>query len=111
VPVEEDDVPPESIGSLLKCGLGYFLCFDCIGLFLPKFYISWFNEDPFTPVQEMEEFEVEPTMIPFGPYLALGAIVATIFQGPLLGLWQSYMNTMRGGPSFLEQTRIFGGLF
>src|SRR5579862_492580 len=29
----------ESIGSLLKCGLGYILCFDVIGLFFRKFYI------------------------------------------------------------------------
>lgn len=96
---EEDEapIPPESIGSLLKAGIGYLFCFDVIGLFLPRFYVSYFGEDPFTPVQEMDEFEVSATMIPFGPYLALGAIVATIFQTQLVAAWVAYVNTVTGG--------------
>ena len=68
-----------------------------IGLFAPKLYIAWFGEDPFTPVQEMEDFEIEATMIPFGPYLALGAIIATVFQGPLVGGWNAYSRWVTGG--------------
>src|SRR5204863_8130036 len=70
---EEEEYVPESIGSLLKCGLGYILCIDVIGLFVPKLYEAWFNENPFVPEEDLEDFEAEFTMIPFGPYLALGA--------------------------------------
>ncbi|MBS1721316.1 MAG: prepilin peptidase, partial [Armatimonadetes bacterium] len=61
---------PESIGSLLKSGLGYVLCFDLIGLAIPKFYKSWFGEDAILPFEEVEEWNPDYTMIPFGPYLA-----------------------------------------
>lgn len=108
---EEEDAPPESIASLFKSGLGYVLCIDVIGLFIPKLYMAWFGEDPFTPVQEMDDFEIEPTMIPFGPYLALGAIVATVFQGPLVGGWNAYSKWVTGGPAMLEQIRQSSGLF
>ncbi len=86
----EEDYEPESIGSLLKCGLGYILCIDVIGLFIPKLYKAWFNEDPYAPIEDLEDFEADFTMIPFGPYLALGAIVATVFEKQLLGVVRSY---------------------
>lgn len=81
---EEGDYEPESFGSLFKSGLGYLLCIDIIGLFRPKLYEAWFGEDPFEPVPEGDDLEVERTMIPFGPYLALGAIVAAVFEGRIM---------------------------
>ncbi|MBS1717129.1 MAG: prepilin peptidase [Armatimonadetes bacterium] len=94
---EADEVyEPESIGSLIKCGIGYVLCLDIIGLFIPKFYISYFGEDPYLPVQEMEDYEVERTMIPFGPYLAMGAIAAVVFQHQLMGVWNAYLAWVTG---------------
>jgi leader peptidase (prepilin peptidase) / N-methyltransferase len=87
---EEEEFEPESIGSLLKCGLGYILCIDVIGLFVPKLYKAWFNEDPYEPIEGLEDFEADFTMIPFGPYLALGAIVGTVFEKQLLGAVRSY---------------------
>jgi leader peptidase (prepilin peptidase) / N-methyltransferase len=88
---EEEDYPPESIGSLLKSGVGYVLCFDIIGLFVPSFYKTWYGEDPYEPIsEEPDGFEVERTMIPFGPYLAAGAIVATVFQTRLMEWVNAY---------------------
>lgn len=93
--VEEEDGPyePESIGSLLFCGLGYVLLIDIIGLFFPKLYQRWFGEDPFAVDESMLESEVELTMIPFGPSLALGALSAILFRAELEGVWQWYLTT------------------
>lgn len=93
---EEESYVPESIGSLLKCGLGYILCIDVIGLFIPKLYKAWFNEDPYEPIEDLETFEADFTMIPFGPYLALGAIVGTVFEKQLLTAVRSYWNWAAG---------------
>ncbi|MCX7799702.1 MAG: prepilin peptidase [Fimbriimonadales bacterium] len=80
---------PESYASIFRSGLGYLLGIDILGLFLPGLYRRWFGEEPEAGFDE-EEFQVEPTMIPFGPYLALGAIAATVFQGPLWSLVERY---------------------
>lgn len=95
---DEDDqnYRPESIGSIVKCGIGYVLCFDIIGLFIPKFYESWFGENPYAVESVEEESEVETTMIPFGPYLALGAIAAALFEGPLRAVVSSYWQWATG---------------
>lgn len=93
----EDVYEPESIGSLLQSGIGYMLCIDLIGLAVPKLYRAWFHEEPYLPFEEVQDFEVERTMIPFGPYLALGAIVATVFQAQILGGVSDYWNWATGG--------------
>lgn len=95
-PEEEEEYVPESIGSLLKCGLGYILCIDIIGLFATKLYKSWFDEDPYAPIEDLEDFEAEYTMIPFGPYLALGAIVGTVFETQLLRVLRTYWHWAAG---------------
>jgi leader peptidase (prepilin peptidase) / N-methyltransferase len=102
-------IPRESIGSLLKCGLGYLLCVDIVGLFFPKLYESYFGEPAFEPLEDLEEYPIERTMIPFGPYLALGAIVATVFQSELLGWVDAYMNWAAPSEQSLEQTEPPGG--
>lgn len=96
---EAEDEPgyePESIGSLMKCGIGYFLCIDIIGLLYPPLYQKWFGELPFEPIDEEDDFVVENTMIPFGPYLALGAIVAVVFQAQLRGAIDAYIESATG---------------
>ncbi len=89
------------MGSIVKCVFGYFICLDVFGLFYPKFYIRYFGEDPFEPVVdengEQEDFEADRTMIPFGPYLALGAIVATIFEVQLRQGFDRYWHWATGG--------------
>jgi len=92
----EPELPPESLTSLLWCGLGYVLCIDVIGLFFPKVYEWWFGENPYS-VEEIEEDPVvELTMIPFGPYLAAGALGAVLFGPQLMGLVQAYWRSVAG---------------
>lgn len=93
----DDEYEPEPIPLLLQAGLGYVLCIDVIGLFIPKLYKAWFHEDVYLPFDEVQDFEVERTMIPFGPYLALGAIAATVFQAQILGGIGAYWQWATGG--------------
>lgn len=93
---EDQHYEPESIGSLIKCGFGYLLCIDIIGLLYPPLYQRWFGEVPFEPIEEEDDFVVENTMIPFGPYLALGAIVAVVFQAQLRGAIDAYIESATG---------------
>ncbi len=88
---EEETYEPETIGSIFKCGLGYLLLIDVIGLFIPKLYENWFGENPYSTEDIDEEEEVGWTTIPFGPYLALGAILCMVAQPQILGLWNEYL--------------------
>lgn len=92
----EAELPPESVGSLLRCGLGYLLAVDVVGLFWPKLYEWWFEENPYAVEELDEEPEVSLTMIPFGPYLAAGALAVLIFGGVLFGWVDSYWSYATG---------------
>ncbi len=99
-PEEEDDEPyePETLGSLLMSGLGYLLLIDVIGLFIPKLYEWWFKENPYAIESVEEDVGVELTMIPFGPYLAVGALIASLAPVLLLDGVQRYMRWIVGEP-------------
>lgn len=109
-PEDEFDDSPESLGSLLKCLIGYVFCLDAIGLFFPKFYIAYFGENPFEAVASAdtkdEKLEVGNTTIPFGPYLALGAILATVFGNELSKYLSNYWHWAGGGTVLLEHVRL-----
>jgi leader peptidase (prepilin peptidase)/N-methyltransferase len=100
---DEEDDGPEPVGSLLKCGLGYALGIDVVGLVLeginrargdkrlPEVYQKWFGEDPYDYSGVEEEPEVELTTIPFGPYLAAGAVAAMLFSEPISRAVSDYL--------------------
>ena len=94
---EDGDYEPETIGGLAKCGLGYLLWFDVIALFSPKFDKAWFGVEPQTSEEPEEEWVPGSTHIPFGPYLAMGALLAAIFQPQLTGLFEQYWKWATGG--------------
>jgi hypothetical protein len=71
---------------------------------LPRFYISYFSEDPYEPPEDLDTFEADRTMIPFGPYLALGAILAAVFERQLLDGVNAYLQSMGATPAFFWNT-------
>jgi leader peptidase (prepilin peptidase)/N-methyltransferase len=96
--VEADEAAPEepeSIGSLLRCGLGYALAVDAIALFAPKFGSWWFGDEPGMEDSE-DDWEPGFTHIPFGPYLALGAILTALLEPQILGGVQAYWRWATG---------------
>lgn len=95
---EEEFYEPESIGSLFKCGLGYVLCMDIVGLYRVKLYEWWFGENPRAIELPEDEAEVGRTMIPFGPYLALGAIIAMLAEPQLRGFLDLYLDWAMPSP-------------
>jgi leader peptidase (prepilin peptidase)/N-methyltransferase len=94
---EEDDTPyvPESILSLLKFGFFYLVCLDILGIFWhgaygligEKYEEENIEDDTWTP---------SLTTIPFGPYLAAGALACMIFAVPLENGIRQYWKTATG---------------
>ena len=107
-PPEEEDYEPESVGSLLKCGLGYLLLVDVIALFAPKVGVSWFGEEEMAE-DEIDDWTPQGTAIPFGPYLALGAVASALFAIPLTKLINDYFNPAGGQPAAVEHRVSTGG--
>lgn len=88
---------PESLGSLLWCGLGYVLCIDLIGLAIPRLYEKWFGENPYAVEDVAEQDDVPMSMIPFGPCLAIGALIVALAPGWIEGLLDQYWRWATGG--------------
>ncbi|CAN5687590.1 hypothetical protein BH11ARM2_BH11ARM2_09900 [soil metagenome] len=92
---DEGEYPPESIPHLLKMGLFYFLCLDVIGIFLPKVY-NLFGEEPEEVMIEEDDWKPSATTIPFGPYLALGALACMLFAAPIQEGFENYWASATG---------------
>jgi leader peptidase (prepilin peptidase) / N-methyltransferase len=92
---EEEDYQPEPIKDLLILGFSYLLCFDVVAIWFPKLY-----EKMGYPVEDIsvDEDDWQPSMttIPFGPYLAIGALVCMLFRPELLQLAEGYVKSVTG---------------
>ncbi|MDX2064659.1 MAG: prepilin peptidase [Fimbriimonadaceae bacterium] len=81
--------PPESLGSYLKRGVWYLLCLDIVAIPFPKLYRLIGEESPALETID-DDWEPSPTAIPFGPYLAIGAVVCLLGAQPITELVQNY---------------------
>lgn len=93
---EEDTYQPESIGSVVKLGIWYLFCLDVVALFFPKMY-TWIGEPiPIKGLDEEDDWAPTATTIPFGPYLATGAILCILFAGPIEKGMRDYWDNATG---------------
>jgi leader peptidase (prepilin peptidase)/N-methyltransferase len=81
---EEMAYAPESFGSLLKLGVWYLLALDVVGVVFPGVYRLIGEDPPPRGLEEDDNWQPSLTTIPFGPYLAAGALVCMIFAAPIL---------------------------
>lgn len=107
---EDDDAPyvPESLGSLLRCGLGYLLLIDIVALFAPRVGVAWFGAEAMA--EEELDWTPQATAIPFGPYLAIGAVASAVFAIPLTKALNDYLRPPAEPTARLEQAVFAGGL-
>jgi leader peptidase (prepilin peptidase)/N-methyltransferase len=94
----EDEIPPESIGSIFKFGVWYLLCLDVVGVFVPSIYKIIGEEIPDAASEEIDDWKPTVTTIPFGPYLAAGCLVCMIFSGPVQRGIDGYFSQFQSAP-------------
>jgi len=90
---EEDFLPPESIGSLFVHGAWYLSCLDIVAIFSPGIY-KWIGETPSEEIAEDDDWKPSHTTIPFGPYLAMGAIICMLFAAPIEKAVSDYLKSV-----------------
>jgi leader peptidase (prepilin peptidase)/N-methyltransferase len=92
---EPDETPepigPDPISSYLKRGVWYLFAFDVLAIFVPSLYKLIGEEAPPKGLDEEDTWEPSATTIPFGPYLALGAIICLLFGDSVEGLMREYL--------------------
>lgn len=80
--VEEEEMPdiePTPIKDVFILNMTYLFCLDIVAIWFPKVYAKLGY--PFEDVSvEDDEWVPEPTALPFGPYLAIGAIVCMLLR-------------------------------
>ncbi len=95
VETEADDefAGPESIGSLFVHGGWYLTCLDIVAIPFPKIY-KWIGEEGTEETIEDDDWKPSLTTIPFGPYLAIGAIACMLFAAPINKGVDTYINSI-----------------
>ncbi|GIV09971.1 MAG: hypothetical protein KatS3mg019_2062 [Fimbriimonadales bacterium] len=89
-----EPLPPEPIGSLLLSCAFYTLWVDALITLLPRRLQQRVYASLGQPEEELvdDSFVETPTMLPFGPFLAVGALTAMLFGGALSRWVQAYLD-------------------
>jgi len=92
---EDEGYEPEPIKDLFILGMTYLFCFDVFAIWFPQIYAKMGY-----PVEDVsvEEDDWQPSLstIPFGPYLAIGAIVCMLMRTELSQYANDVLRTLNG---------------
>ena len=92
---EEDEYEPEKVKDLLILGFSYLVCFDVVALWFPKLYEKMGYPSEEVSVEE-DDWEPAATAFPFGPSLAIGALICMIFKTELTAFATQYIKAITG---------------
>ncbi|MEI8281938.1 MAG: A24 family peptidase, partial [Armatimonadota bacterium] len=92
---EEDEYQPESIKDLFILGMTYLVCLDIAAIWFPKLYSRMGYPVEDVSVED-DDWEPSLTTIPFGPYLAIGAIVCMLMRTELLNYATNVLKALNG---------------
>jgi leader peptidase (prepilin peptidase)/N-methyltransferase len=100
VEVAEAEYMPTPVPLVLFAGVYYLLCLDIVALFVPalnRWAMSLYPPGffPEEKVGEEDDWKPSATTIPFGPYLAAGALICILFAAAI----QAGMHDYFYGPS------------
>lgn len=108
----DEDVTPMAtpVSFQILAGVWYLLCLDVVCLVVPPLRRWIESRIPPEAVEEEEDWKPSATQIPFGPYLAAGALACMLFPGVVEGAIQSYLHLLQPsapsvpGPALLTST-------
>lgn len=92
---EEEEYQPEPIKDLFILGITYLLCFDVIAIWFPGLYKKMGYPVEDISVED-DDWEPSLTTIPFGPYLAIGAIVCMLLRAELTQYADGVLRALNG---------------
>jgi leader peptidase (prepilin peptidase)/N-methyltransferase len=101
-----EDLPPEKIGDLAIAGFWYLTCMDVVALPFPSLYRLIGEETQEEGAFDDENWKPSMTTIPFGPYLAAGAIACMLFANPISGEITTWWLNSTGRPAGGTTSRI-----
>lgn len=94
-PEEEPDQEPTPIKDVFILGVTYFFCFDIIALWWPGIYEKLGYPMDDVSVED-DTWVPEATALPFGPYLAIGAIVCMLLRTELTHYANTVLQALSG---------------
>ena len=97
-PPSEAGFEATPIPLVLLSGAIYLLCIDVVALFVPPLGRAIANLYPPELLVEGDDWEPSATAIPFGPYLAAGALICMLAGGPIERGMKAYWDNATGKP-------------
>jgi leader peptidase (prepilin peptidase)/N-methyltransferase len=92
---DDEEYEPEPIKDLFILGMTYLFCFDIVAIWFPQIYgrMGYPVEDV-----SVEDDDWQPSLstIPFGPYLAIGAIVCMLMRTELSQYAENVLRALNG---------------
>ncbi len=108
----EADIGPTPVWIVLFNGLWYLLCLDALALVIRPLdkLLKRVLPPEYTSEEVEDDWEPSATAIPFGPYLAAGALACMLFGGSIQKAMLNYWDNATGaGPGKVQSSSFLRG--